>query len=158
MWQAYIAFALKSLMDADTHYANIKWELLAIIYVCEYFNNYLHSCSFTVEMDDKPLEMIALNLTVTSLTCKECSYFYNNMMPLIGTDLEMKCISQITCPGSPTSGRYMKLPYLCVWIMLLSVPSGWLKYARRPRASWCCLLSIGSCTMDSLPYEDKVQE
>ena len=37
-----IAFASKSLMDTETHYANIERELLAIIYGCEKFHTYLY--------------------------------------------------------------------------------------------------------------------
>ena len=60
-----IAFASKSLMDTETHYANIKRELLAIIYGCEKFHMYLYRRTFIVETDHKPLEMISLkNLTV----------------------------------------------------------------------------------------------
>ena len=53
------------LMDTETHYANIKRELLAIVYGCEKFHMYLYGRTFIVEMDHKPLEMISLkNLTV----------------------------------------------------------------------------------------------
>ena len=55
-----IAFASKSLMDTETHYVNIKRELLAIIYGCEKFHKYLYGRTFIVEMDHKPLEMISL--------------------------------------------------------------------------------------------------
>ena len=59
-----IAFASKSLMDTETHYANIERELLAIIYGCEKFHMYLYRRTFIMEMDHKPLEMISLqNLT-----------------------------------------------------------------------------------------------
>ena len=59
-----IAFASKSLMDTKTHYANIKRELLAIIYGCEKFHTYLYRRTFIVETDHKPLKMINLkNLT-----------------------------------------------------------------------------------------------
>ena len=59
-----IAFASKSLMDTETHYANIERELLAIIYGCEKFHMYLYGRTFIMEMDHKPLEMISLkNLT-----------------------------------------------------------------------------------------------
>ena len=59
-----IAFASKSLMDTETHYANIKRELLAIVYGCEKFHTYLYGRTFIVETDHKPLEMISLkNLT-----------------------------------------------------------------------------------------------
>ena len=55
-----IAFASKSLTNTETRYANIKRELLAIIFGCEKFHTYLYSMSFTVETDHKPLEMISL--------------------------------------------------------------------------------------------------
>ena len=59
-----IVFASKSLMDTETHYANIKRELLVIVYGCEKFHMYLYRRIFIVETDHKPLEMISLkNLT-----------------------------------------------------------------------------------------------
>lgn len=59
-----IAFASKSLTDAETRYANIEWELLAIVFGCEKFHTYLYSRSFVVETDHKLLEMISMkNLT-----------------------------------------------------------------------------------------------
>ena len=60
-----IAFASKSLTNTETCYANIKRELLAIVYGCEKFHTYLYGRTFIVEMDHKPLKMISLkNLTV----------------------------------------------------------------------------------------------
>ena len=59
-----ISFASKSLMDTETHYANIERELLAIIYGCEKFHTYLYGRTFIMETDHKPLKMISLkNLT-----------------------------------------------------------------------------------------------
>ena len=55
-----IAFASKSLTGAESRYANIKRELLAIIFACIRFNTYLQGCRFTVQSDHKPLEMIHL--------------------------------------------------------------------------------------------------
>ena len=55
-----IAFASKSLTGAESCYANIERELLAIIFVCIRFNTYLQGCRFTVQSDHKPLEMIHL--------------------------------------------------------------------------------------------------
>ena len=54
-----IAFASKSLTDAETRYANIEKELLAIIFACQHFSTYLLGRSFIAESDHKPLEMIA---------------------------------------------------------------------------------------------------
>ena len=55
-----IAFASKSLTDADTRYANIERELLAIVFACQCFSIYLLGRSFVAESDHKPLEMIAM--------------------------------------------------------------------------------------------------
>ena len=55
-----IAFASKSLTDAETRYANIEQELLAIVFACQRFSTYLLGRSFIVESDHKPLEMIAM--------------------------------------------------------------------------------------------------
>ena len=55
-----IAFASKSLTGAESHYANIVRELLAIIFACIWFNTHLQECRFTVQSDHKPLEIIHL--------------------------------------------------------------------------------------------------
>ena len=55
-----IAFASKSLTDAETRYANIERELLAIVFACQWFSTYLLRRSFIAESDHKPLEMIAM--------------------------------------------------------------------------------------------------
>ena len=55
-----IAFASKSLMDAETRYANIETELLVIVFACQCFSTYLFGRSFVAESDHKPLEMIAM--------------------------------------------------------------------------------------------------
>ena len=47
-------------MDAETRYANIERELLAIIFACQCFSTYLLGRSFVAESDHKPLEMIAM--------------------------------------------------------------------------------------------------
>ena len=55
-----IAFASKSLMDAETQYTNIERELLAIVFPCQHLSTYLLGRSFIAESDHKPLEMIAI--------------------------------------------------------------------------------------------------
>ena len=55
-----IAFARKSLKDAETRYANIKRELLAIVFACQHFRTYLLRRSFVAESDHKLLVMIAM--------------------------------------------------------------------------------------------------
>ena len=61
-----IAFASKSLTDAETRYANIERELLAIIFACQHFSTYLLGRSFVAESDHKPLEMIAMKNLVNA--------------------------------------------------------------------------------------------
>ena len=48
-----IAFASKSLTDAETRYANIEWELLAIVFACQRLSTYLLGRSFIAESDHK---------------------------------------------------------------------------------------------------------
>lgn len=55
-----IAFASKSLTDAETRYANIERELLSAVYGCERFHTYLYGKPFVIHSDHKPLEMIQL--------------------------------------------------------------------------------------------------
>ena len=55
-----IAFASKSLTDAETRYANIERELLAIIFACQCFSTFLLGRSFIAQSNHKPLEMIAM--------------------------------------------------------------------------------------------------
>ena len=55
-----IAFVSMSLTDTETPYANIKRELLAIVYGCGKFHTYQYSRTFIVETDHKLLEMISI--------------------------------------------------------------------------------------------------
>ena len=55
-----IAFASKSLTGVESCYANTERELLTVIFACIWFNTYLQGCSFTVQSDHKPLEVIHL--------------------------------------------------------------------------------------------------
>ena len=61
-----IAFTSKSLTDTETRYANIEWELLAIVFGCKKFHTYLYGSSFVVESDHKPLEMICLKNLISA--------------------------------------------------------------------------------------------
>ena len=56
-----IGFASKSLSDAETRYANIEREMLAVVFGCERFHTYVFGKSVTIESDHRPLEMIHLN-------------------------------------------------------------------------------------------------
>ena len=62
-----IAFASKSLMDAETRYENIERELLAIVFACQRFSTYLLGRSFVAESDHKPLKMIAMKNLANAL-------------------------------------------------------------------------------------------
>ena len=47
-------------MDTETRYANIKRELLAIIFRCGKFHMYVYGKLFIVKTDHKPLKMISM--------------------------------------------------------------------------------------------------
>ena len=53
-----VAFASKTLTDAETRYACIERELLAIVYGVERFHTYLYGRKFIIKTDHKPLVMI----------------------------------------------------------------------------------------------------
>ena len=53
-----IAYASRALMDAETRYAQIEKELLAVVYGLEKFHTYTYDRSVAVQSDHKPLEMI----------------------------------------------------------------------------------------------------
>ena len=55
-----VAYASRALTPAETRYAQIEKELLAIIFACEKFDTYIYGgLVVTVETDHKPLEVIA---------------------------------------------------------------------------------------------------
>lgn len=53
-----IAYASKTLNETQCQYAQIEKELLAILYGCERFRQYIYGKSVVVETDHKPLEAI----------------------------------------------------------------------------------------------------
>ena len=53
-----IAYAAKSLTDAETRYANNERELLACVFGAERFHTYVYGAPFIIESDHQPLEMI----------------------------------------------------------------------------------------------------
>ena len=64
-----IAFASKSLTDAEIRYANIERELLAIVFACQCFSTYLLGRSFVAESNHKPHEMIAMKNLANAPPC-----------------------------------------------------------------------------------------
>ena len=85
----------KHLTDAETRYANIERELLAIIFACQHFSTYLLGRSFVAESDHKPLEMIAMkNLA--------------NVPPRLHRmllELEIRCHHQVPTREGNATGR-----------------------------------------------------
>ena len=62
-----MAFTSKALTEVEHHYTNIEREMLAVIFGAEKFHTYIYGRSFTIELDDKPLESISQkNLADTS--------------------------------------------------------------------------------------------
>lgn len=56
-----IAYASRALTDAETRYAQIEKELLAVTFGLERFNQYTYGVDIVVENDHKPLESILKN-------------------------------------------------------------------------------------------------
>ena len=53
-----VVYASRSLTVAELHYAQIEKELLAIVFACERFNQFIYGKQVTVASDHKPLEAI----------------------------------------------------------------------------------------------------
>lgn len=53
-----VAYASKTLNDTQKQYAQIEKELLAILYGCERFKQYIYGKNINIESDHKPLEAI----------------------------------------------------------------------------------------------------
>lgn len=53
-----IAYASRTLTDAETRYAQIEKELLAVVYGLDKFHTHTHGRSVAVQSDHKPLELI----------------------------------------------------------------------------------------------------
>ena len=55
-----VTFASKVLTETESRYANIEREMLAVVFGCEQFHNFLFGQDFIVESDHRPLESIHL--------------------------------------------------------------------------------------------------
>ena len=53
-----VAYASRSLSPAECNYAQIEKELLAIVFACQKFHNYIYGFRTKVQTDHKPLESI----------------------------------------------------------------------------------------------------
>lgn len=53
-----VAYGSRALTDCQRRYAQIEKELLAIVYGCEKFHQYVYGKEITIESDHKPLESI----------------------------------------------------------------------------------------------------
>jgi hypothetical protein len=53
-----IAYASKTLNNAERNYPTVEKELLVIVWGCKYFRQYLHGRKFTVVTDHRPLTWI----------------------------------------------------------------------------------------------------
>ena len=71
-----ITFASKSLTDAETRYANIERELLAIVFACQCFSTYLLGRSFTSSVYKTPTSSTSL---MTKANCQAAGKHQSTM-------------------------------------------------------------------------------
>jgi hypothetical protein len=55
-----IAYASLTLINAEKNYPAIEKELLAIVWSCKYFRQYLYGRKFTIVTDHRPLTWILM--------------------------------------------------------------------------------------------------
>lgn len=63
-----VIFASRTLSDAETRYAQIEKESLALVYACEKFQNYILGTHFLLLTDHKPLVQILKSKPVSELS------------------------------------------------------------------------------------------
>ena len=77
----FVAFTSKKLSDAESWYANIERELLAVVFGCERFHTYVYGKEFRIESDLKLLENVQnKNIALASQDYKGCCYDCNHIM------------------------------------------------------------------------------
>ena len=108
----HIAFASEHLNDTEKRYANIEWELLALIFACERFHTYLYGRAFIAESDHKLLEIIILKNLVAAP-----SRLLRMLLRLKQDDVtvcyrpgkEMLLVDTLSCLPSPCNHDTLKL-------------------------------------------------
>ena len=118
--QKPIVFASKTLTDAESRYANIQREPLAVVYRCKRFLTYLFGRSFVAKSDHKPLESIQMKNSQHPEDYKECCSDYSHTISPSDTIQANKCMWQMLFQGSPLMNlcpyqigmfKYMKYPH-----------------------------------------------
>ena len=61
-----VAYASRSLTDAESRYAQIEKELLAVQFSLEHFHQFIYGKKVTIESDHKPLEAIVKKLLASA--------------------------------------------------------------------------------------------
>ena len=54
-----VCYASRALTDTETRYAPIESEMLAVVFACRKFHQYIYGRSVVVETDHKPLQAIS---------------------------------------------------------------------------------------------------
>ena len=77
----WVAFASKSLTPAETRYANIECEMLALVFGCIRFHHYLYGREFICQSDHRPHEGYTWSILVMfHQGCKGYCLRYNRII------------------------------------------------------------------------------
>ena len=83
-----IAYASQSLTSSESNYAQIEKELLAIVFACDEFHQFIYGFPTKVHSDHKPLESI-----ITKLLCSVPPRLQRVLLRLQKYDLAVKYVS-----------------------------------------------------------------
>ena len=100
-----IAYASRSLNNADKNYSQIEKEGLAIIFGLSKFNMYLHGRRFILCTDHKPLLKIFVPDSATPVLAAAClqrwslllaAHHYKNSIQIVNRNCKCRCLIKTT--------------------------------------------------------------
>ena len=152
-----ISYTSRALTGPETNYAQIEKELLAVVFACTKFRDFIYGKKVTIETDHQPLVTIAKKPLATAparlqrLLLKLQNYNFN-LIYKKGKDLHVAdALSRAFLPYTPTSDNDM-LDYEV--LSVLPVSSEKMEELRKATAEDECLQKIHKYALIGWPVRD----